>query len=109
MERRRIMPTPIRTLVVVLVVVVVSVPAYAATVVTLDFEELRSDTDILVGPVYSAEGMTLTALPPPQAPNTASDLFSIGTRSASFTGSTSVYHHISTGEIVLTRTDGEVF
>jgi hypothetical protein len=103
------MQTPMWTLVAVLAVLAVSVSAHAATIDTLDFEELQSDADSLVGPVYSAEGMTLTALPPPQAPNTASDVFSVGTRSASFAGSTSVYHHISTGEIALTRADGDVF
>jgi hypothetical protein len=33
----------------------------------------------------------------------------VGTLSTSFTGSTSLYHHISGGEIVLTRTDGGAF
>jgi hypothetical protein len=92
-------------------VVGVTVPAHAGTILTLPFEELRMDNNAenLVGPLYSADGMTLTALPPPQAPGTMSDFFSVGTLSPSFTGSTSVYHHISTGEIVLTQTDGELF
>jgi hypothetical protein len=59
--------------------------------------------------VYSADGVTLTALPPAQAPNATPNFFSVGTLSSSFTGSISLYHHISTGEIVLTQTDGEPF
>ena len=102
------MHTIMRTLVAV-VAMAVSGPAHAATVVTLDSEELSGATDERVGPVYSAEGVTLTALPPPQAPNAMPDFFIVGPRSTSFTGSTSLYHHISTGEIVLTRTDGEAF
>ena len=92
-------------------VVGVTVSANDGMILTLDFEELRTDNDAvnLVGPLYSADGMTLTALPPPQAPGIMSDFFSVGTLSSSFTGSTSVYHHISTGETVLTQTDGGLF
>jgi hypothetical protein len=67
--RRRFMQVSRLTLVVVLLVALGSALANAVRAVTLDFEELQSDIDILVGPVYSAEGMTLTVLPPPQAPN----------------------------------------
>jgi len=107
-ERGHAMQQTMRTLVAVFVVVVMSVPAHAATVVTLDFEDLRIDnTAINCGsPTYSAEGLTLTALSDAGNPPA---FCAVGTLSPSFSGSVSLYHHIGTREIVLTRTDGGPF
>jgi hypothetical protein len=89
----------------------ITIPASAGTIVTLDFEELSVDNNSVnqVRPLYSADGMTLTVLPPREAPNATPDFFSAGTLSSSFTGSISLYHHISTGEIILTQSDGGPF
>lgn len=80
-----------------------------ASAVILDFEDVRQDnaTVNLVGPVYSRDGFTLTALV--DDPNSTPNFFSAGTLSTSFAGSTALYHHISGDEVVLTRTDGVPF
>ena len=81
--------------------------ACRAEAVILDFEDVRQDnaTINLVGPVYIREGFTLTALVDNNTPN----FMSPGTLSTSFAGSAALYHGISVGEIVLTRTNAGLF
>lgn len=95
--------------IVVLTIGLVFVGQARASAVILDFEDVRQDNAAvnLVGPVYSRNGFTLTALV--DDPNSTPDFFSAGTLSTSFAGSTALYHHISGDEIVLTRSDGGLF
>lgn len=81
-----------------------------AGIIVLDFEGLAvADTasNHGIGSVYTASGMTLTALH--FAPTATPDFNFGGTLSNIYAGSTMLFHHISLGEIVMTRTDGGVF
>lgn len=84
----------------------------AAPIVTLDFEELRTvsvETDLSVGQVYIYDGVRLTALPAPPPPEPRTELVYAGTLSPSFAGSTMLFQHIDSAEIVLDRVDGGRF
>jgi hypothetical protein len=76
--------------------------------VLLTFDELKAADNIIrsIGPTYSNDGMTLTAL----SSAVANPDFNVaGTLSTSFAGTTMLFHHISGGEIQLTRADGGTF
>jgi hypothetical protein len=84
----------------------------AAPIVTLDFEELRTvsaETDLSVGQVYIHDGVRLTALPAPPPAEPRTELVYAGTLSPSFAGSTMLFQHIDSAEIVLDRVDGGRF
>ncbi len=79
-------------------------------VVILTFDELKFTDNVIVirsiGQTYSDDGMMLTAL----SPAVSNPDFNVaGTLSSSFAGITMLFHHISGGEIRLTRTDGGAF
>jgi hypothetical protein len=76
----------------------------------LNFDSLAQNDALEhdIGPVYSAGGFTLTASHFDPIANPASfDFF--GTQSLFSPGRTALFHHISLGEISLTRTDGGAF
>jgi hypothetical protein len=77
--------------------------------ITLDFEELRSQDNQIhnIGAVYTRNGFTLTATH--FAPNNTPDFNYVGTLNENFTGSTALFHHISQGQITLTRADSGLF
>ena len=76
--------------------------------VILDFDELKAaDANIRgIGQTYSDDGMTLTAL---SSAVSNPDFNVAGALSSSFAGTTMLFHHISGGEIRLTRADGRAF
>src|SRR5713101_5244737 len=93
------------SLVAILLLLSSVVAAHAhCQIVILDFAELKvTDSNIRsIGPIYSDDGMTLTAL---SSAVPVPDFNVAGTLSSSFAGITMLFHHISGGEIRLTRTD----
>lgn len=82
--------------------------ASASEIVVLDFQELEAvsaQTNNSVGAVYAQDGFRLTAFSQTNDP----DFNYPGTLSTSYAGSTTLFHHISSGEVVLDRLDGGMF
>lgn len=80
-----------------------------AGLVTLTFDNLTTNDALehFIGPTYSVDGLTLTATD--NDPLTPPDFAFFGTQATQFDGSTALFHHISDGEIALTRSGGGSF
>jgi hypothetical protein len=97
----------IRTAVIPAVLFAASSFGTAKADFVMNFDALTQNDSLLhdIGPVYSAGGFTLTASHVSVTPS----FDFVGTQSVLFPGATALYHHISQGEITLTRTDGGAF
>jgi hypothetical protein len=80
-----------------------------ANPITLDFEDLRSNSALAfaVGATYSHDGFTLTSVPLIHGEHNEFDYF--GTQSNEFYGSTALLNCCALNTSVLTRTDGGAF
>jgi len=97
-----------RALCATLLLLLMAQAARAAFILNFDALAQNDALEHDIGPVYSAGGFTLTASVLPQYSNTPSfDFF--GTQSPFSPGRTALFHHISQGEISLTRADGGAF
>ena len=78
--------------------------------ILLDFEELQINdaaTNHTVGSSYSRNGLQLTTVQ--RSPTQFEDFNYPGTLSSIFIGSTTLFHHISGGKMILSRIDGSLF
>lgn len=78
--------------------------------ITIDFEDLRTDSDLVLvaGQTYSHGGFTLTSVPFPGA-GPESWFVYFGTLRDDFSGSTAIANCCAQDSTVLTRSDGGVF
>jgi hypothetical protein len=104
------MPTRTTVLAVILLCGSLARPASAVSITTLDFEALSAaDATIRsVGSAYSVDGYTFTASVPSSTGNTP-NFNTIGARSSSYDGSTTLYNGNGLGGTTLSRSDGDLF